>query len=313
MKTGKTDVSIIIPARNEAENITACLEAVLNQETDFIFDIIVIDSGSTDGTVEMVKQFPEVRLVEIKAEEFGHGKTRNLGAGLSQAGYTVFLNADAIPADQNWLQPLVGRLEESRKIAGVYSRHLPKKDCYLYMARDLLQSMPSRGFVTEKSGHFDFMIFSTVSCALRRDIWQHFPFADQIPIAEDQDWARRILDRGFTIVYEPSSRVYHSHNYTLKELFAVKRRIGCTEKKFKNKCYAITMGLVLIMGGILVRITGDIFFILFGRKHRAEWEHMAGMTFFQKLKQIAIAAAFRVVSFIGRYRGWVGVHKRSSQ
>ena len=307
METGKTDVSIIIPARNEAGNIAACLKAVLNQQTNLTVEIILIDSGSTDGTVEIVKQFPAVKLITIKAEEFGHGKTRNLGARHSQGDYIVFLNADAVPA-QNWLQPLIGNLKDDKKkeTAGVYSRHLPQKGCHLYMARDILKSMPERGFVTDRSRYFDFMIFSTVSCALRREIWQRFPFADPIVIAEDQDWAKRVLDEGFKIVYEPGSQVYHSHNYTLKELFAIKRRIGETERKFKNKFCAVTVGLLLILSGIIIKTSGDIFFILFASKRRAEREFTHGMKFLHKLKQIPSAVAARVVSFAGRYRGWTG-------
>lgn len=306
MKTGKTDVSIIIPARNEAGNIAACLKAVLNQKTNLTFEIIVIDSGSSDGTVEIVRQFPAVKLLPIKPEEFGHGKTRNLGAGHSKGDYIVFLNADAIPADQNWLHPLIRNLKDDKKkgTAGVYSRHIPRIGCHLYMARDILTSMPARGFVKDRSGHFDFMIFSTVSCAVRREIWQRFPFADPIVIAEDQDWAKRVLAEGFKIVYEPGSRVYHSHNFSLNELFVIKRRIGGTEHKFKNKFCAATAGLVLIIGGIIIKTAGDIFFILFRSRRCGEMEYTEEMTFLQKLKQIPMAAAARVVSFAGRYCGW---------
>ncbi|MFC2155643.1 glycosyltransferase family 2 protein [Acidobacteriota bacterium] len=308
MKTGKTDVSIIIPARNEADNIAACLKAILNQETDLSVEIILIDSGSTDDTGEIVKQFPAVKLITIKPEEFGHGKTRNLGAGHSKGDYIVFLNADAIPADKNWLHPLIGNLHDDKKkaTAGVYSRHVPKKGCHLYMARDILKSMPEHRFVTDRSKYFDFMIFSTVSCAVRREIWQRFPFAERIVIAEDQDWAKRVLDEGFKIVYEPGSQVYHSHNYSLNELFAIKRRIGGTERKFKNRFCAATVGFLLIVGRIVIKTAGDILFILFRRKRRSEGEYTEGMTPLQKLKQIPIAVAARVVSFAGRYRGWTG-------
>lgn len=308
MKTGKTDVSIIIPARNEAENIAVCLQAIMNQETNLTVEIILIDSGSTDGTVEIVKQFPAVKLLTIKPEEFGHGRTRNSGAANAKGDYIVFLNADAIPVDHNWLQSLIGNLKDDteKTTAGVYSRHIPQKGCHLYMARDILTSFPARGFVTDRSGYFDFMVFSTVSCALHREIWQRFPFADDIVIAEDQDWAKRVLAEGFKIVYEPGSRVYHSHNYSLKELFAIKRRIGGTEHKFKNRFCAATAGLMFIIGGIIIKTAGDISFILFRPKRLGAREFADGMKLSRKLKQIPIAGAARVASFAGRYRGWTG-------
>ena len=80
-KNEKVDVSIIIPAKDEEENIGKCLEAIYNQETNYRFEVIVIDSGSSDQTLDIAKKYSSVQVVEIQPGEFGHGKTRNLGAG----------------------------------------------------------------------------------------------------------------------------------------------------------------------------------------------------------------------------------------
>lgn len=303
MEKSRIDVSIIIPARNEEKNIGSCLDAIFKQESGYKFEIIVIDSGSSDKTIEIVKRYPGVQLITIEPEEFGHGKTRNLGAGRAQGDVIVFLNADAIPVDNNWLHPLVSHFEDEKndKIAGVYSRHIPRPDCHLYMARDIRKSMPDEGFEKSEYGTFDFMIFSTVSCALRREIWEKFPFEDTIEIAEDQEWAKRVLQNGCHIIYEPGSLVSHSHNFTLEELYSIKKKIGRTEHKFKNKFLAVTAGLLLIIGGALVKMSGDIFFILFKSK---TLDHHPGII--KKLGQIPIAAAGRTAGFWGRYIGWLG-------
>ncbi|MCK4766163.1 MAG: glycosyltransferase [Candidatus Aminicenantes bacterium] len=317
------DISIIIPARNEEGNIGKCLQAIYEQDTPYTFEIIVIDSGSTDKTAAIAGSFPRVRLLKIEPHEFAHGKTRNLGAGKSKGDYIVFLNADAGPIDTNWLTPLIESLKNDKQAAGVYSRHIPRQDCHLYMARDLLAAMPPQPSVRSSTGGFDFMIFSTVSAAVKREIWEKHPFDDHIIIAEDQDWAKKVLHQGYKIIYEPASMVYHSHNFSPRELFVIKAKIGRTEKKFKNKFLALTAGFFLVLGGIFVKFCADIFFILFKSKRALAAASKINKSFvgvqgvaFQKnpllaegknkIKQIGIAAAARVVGFAGRYVGWLG-------
>ena len=305
---GNPTVSIVIPAKNEEENIKNCLDAVFSQETGYRCEVIVIDSGSTDQTVAVTRKFPQVKLRQIRPEDFGHGKTRNLGAEISTGDYIVFLNADAVPADNRWLDSLlqpfgsVEKEEKEEKCAGVYSRHFPKQGCHLYMARDIYKSMPDTPAVLHHAKTPDFMIFSTVSCAIPRSILTKYPFDNEIDIAEDQEWARRVLAEGFTIHYEPQSRVYHSHNYTPRQLFEVKRRVGGAEKKFKTVFIAAVVGLVLMVGGIIVKSMGDLGYILFKTGSTASTEKIS---FSQKLEEIIIAIKARAAGFAGRYRGWL--------
>lgn len=293
-------VSIIIPAKNEEANISKCLDAVYRQEPTYPFEIIVIDSGSADATPAIVRKYSPVKLVEIHAEEFGHGKTRNLGARISSGDYIVFLNADAIPVDNHWLTRLLDPFskDNGNKIAGVFSRHIPRQGCYLYMIRDIQASMPlsPHPIIRTSARALDFMIFSTVSCAIPRDVWSKYPFDNNIIIAEDQHWARHVLEKGFKIVYQPASMVYHSHNYSPRQLYEIKLKVAKTTGKFKNKLSAAVVGFVLMTGGLIVKIIGDLGFIL-GKCPKKT-------SFSQKLKEILIAFKARTASFRGKYRGW---------
>jgi rhamnosyltransferase len=291
----KFDVSIIIPAKNEEENIGKCLEMIYTQETNYRFEVIVIDSGSSDQTMDIVKTYSPVQLVEIPPGEFGHGKTRNLGGEISKGDYIVFLNADAIPVDKNWLNLLIAPLIKDKKIAGVYSRHIPKEGCYLYMVRDIQKTMPGKPMVRSQTKPLDFMIFSTVSCAVPREIWRKYPFKGDIIIAEDQEWAGRVLGQGFKIVYEPTSRVYHSHNYTPRQLFEIKRNVAKSTGRFKTKLSALVWGFVLMIGGMKIKILGDIVFIFFRFKG----------PFSRKIREVKTSFKARKASFFGRYKGWI--------
>jgi rhamnosyltransferase len=290
----QVDVSIVLPVKNEARNVEQCIEAIFRQDTALKYEVIAIDSGSTDGTLEILRKYPAVKLVQIKAEEFGHGRTRNLGARLARGDIVVFLNADAIPLDENWLAPLAAALKAGDRVAGAYSRHIPREDCDLYMRRDLLTSMPPKVFAREREQKLNYTLFSTVSAAVPRKIWQTFPFAADILIAEDQDWARRVLDRGFKIAYEPASQVLHSHNYPARQLYRLKFKVGKSFNRFRSKGTALVGGLFLILGGFFVKFCGDILFIF-----------RQQLPLRRKLKEIKIALPARLAGFWGRYRGWL--------
>lgn len=294
METRKIDISIIIPAKNEGKNIRRCLDIVMAQECSRIFEVIVIDSGSQDDTPARVKENKNIRLIEIRPDEFGHGKTRNFGAKMAQGNFLVFLNADAIPQDRHWLSALIDEFAGDDKIAGVYSRHVPKNGCHLYMARDLEKSMPAKRMEKALADRHDYFLFSTVSAAIRKDIWSAYPFLDEILIAEDQDWAARVLQGGYKLVYTPASIVRHSHNYSLKELFSLKCLVGRSSKKFSNRASALLGGAFLALGGMIYKFSGDCIHIL-----------RSDLPIKRKIREILISLGARLFSFSGRYIGWL--------
>src|SRR6185295_297382 len=105
-------VSVVIPAKNGRPTIGPCLDAVLAQEYAGRVDVLVIDSGSTDGTLDDVCARPSVALRRIHPLAFDHGDTRNLGAGLTTGEAIVFLVQDAEPVGRRWLANLVRNLDD---------------------------------------------------------------------------------------------------------------------------------------------------------------------------------------------------------
>ena len=219
---GRPCVSVVILTKNGCPDIADCLAAVFDQETDWPYEVIVIDSGSTDGTLDVIGRYP-VRLIEIPPQSFDHGGTRNLGVGHARGRYIAFLTQDAIPADAHWLSPLVAALQDV-SMAGAFSRQLPKADCNVLVRRALerwvaggtermVKALPSPAQYAAMSPweRFWLAVFDDVSSCIRKDVWQRFPFA-QVSFGEDIEWAKRVLEAGYRLVYEPASRVYHSHN-----------------------------------------------------------------------------------------------------
>jgi rhamnosyltransferase len=221
VETTLIQTSILIPAKNEALNIRSCLEGVFSQVTNTEFEVIIVDSGSTDGTPGIVSAYP-VRLYRIAPEEFHHARTRNYLASLARGIYLVYLNADAFPASPNWLNALLSNFSDAT-VGAVYGRQLPKTDCNSERQEVLATMYGEQRVVKEPSRKqelgYHYYHFSTVNAAMPRSVWEAFRFPERLKIYEDIGIAKSILDGGWKIVYDPTATVHHSDNHTPKGLF----------------------------------------------------------------------------------------------
>lgn len=214
-------VSVLLITKNGERYLAETLQCVRAQQGRFrLAEIIAVDSGSRDQTLAILESHA-VRVIRIPPQEFGHGKTRNLAAAQAQGDYLVFLTQDATPANADWLEALLAPLQADSSIAGAYSRHLPRPDCHPMEWRRIVEDeLSGRAESCRNSraapGYTDnpasFYFFSNVSSALRRSVWQQFPFPE-VEFAEDQLWAKRVLEAGYQTAYRADSLVYHSHGY----------------------------------------------------------------------------------------------------
>lgn len=220
-KASMIETSIIIPTKNGGQDIGACLNAVFSQKNVGPFEVVVIDSGSTDATLEIVGRYP-VRLVQIPPETFHHARTRNYAADLAKGEVLVFLSQDAIPASDIWLAAFLSNFDEPA-VGAVYGRQLPKAESGLERrsafavmyggARIVKMPMDGAGL-----GH-KYYHFSNANSAIRRKVWRATRFPDELKVFEDVGIAKRILGSGWSIVYDPEAAVYHSHDFPLDILF----------------------------------------------------------------------------------------------
>jgi GT2 family glycosyltransferase len=207
---------------------------VLTQQTTWPFEVIAIDSSSTDGTWEFLESLPIARI-RIDPKDFNHGGTRNLGATHARGDFLVFLVQDAIPADAYWLQNLVSAAELPG-VVGAYSRQVPRAESRLttkYMtigttpgeATRQWKSLPAGVHLADLSPaeQFRLAVFQDNSSCIRRSFFDQQPFR-VLPYGEDVDWGRRAIESGHALIYEPTSVVDHSHDrsplYALKRAYA---------------------------------------------------------------------------------------------
>jgi glycosyltransferase involved in cell wall biosynthesis len=251
------DATVILPVKNSGTLFEHVLAAIAAQKGAH-FEVLIIDSGSKDGTLERSKKFLResglpVRLYQIPAHEYGHGKTRNLAASLARGKVLVYLTHDASPVGEDWLATMLKPFADER-VAVAFGPHLPRDNAQPLLRHELLEFFPgfsvdgraTRYATTVVPGvdrvapaHDDQMRFcSNVNAAYRRSAWQACNFRD-VSYAEDQLMAQDLLSRGWIKVYQPDAKVLHSNQMPLiswlpryvDEWQALHRSFGHTEVK----------------------------------------------------------------------------------
>ena len=210
-------VSIVMRSFNEGWALKETLPAIKAQDYRN-WELIVIDSGSTDGSLELLEAADPTHLLRIQPHEYVPGRVLNTGIDLARSNYVIFVNADASPQGANWLRPLVTALADP-KVAAVFGRQIPRLDCEAVFACDY-----DRCFGPEReSAQWDHF-FSMANSGLRKDIWEKRKFSETLQYSEDDEYTRWWKAQGYRIVYCPDSVVMHSHNYTPAQ--AYKRGFG---------------------------------------------------------------------------------------
>lgn len=213
------EVSVVIPVRNEAAKMKACIEGILSQTVP-VKEIIVVDSGSTDGTLDILRRYEKVKLIEIPGSQFNHGETRNVGVRQATGEFVVLTVGDAIAFDERWIEQLLDGFD-SPEVAGVCGQQVCPHD----RDKNPLNWYHPIGPRTKTkyhypNGRFDNLTpaekkqacgWDDVTAAYRRSVLQEIPFR-YTTFAEDAIWAKEALQAGYAIVYNSAALVYHYHN-----------------------------------------------------------------------------------------------------
>jgi glycosyltransferase involved in cell wall biosynthesis/GT2 family glycosyltransferase len=205
-----TDVSVVIPVKDGERYLDELLEALAAQGEPL--EVLVIDSGSRDRSVAIARA-AGVRVHEIEPGDFGHGRTRNLGAELTSGDLVAFLTQDATPVP-GWVAGFREAFAAGDDVGAAFGPHLPRPGTSPMIARELTEFFagfsPDGSVALQRDGDEPFL--SNVNACYRRDVLEAVGFRD-VPYAEDQAFGRDLLAAGRSKAYAPRAAVLHAHDY----------------------------------------------------------------------------------------------------
>ncbi|MFX3632150.1 MAG: glycosyltransferase family 2 protein [Candidatus Pristimantibacillus sp.] len=216
-------ISVIIPTLNAGSEFAGLLER-LHKQTLLPHEIIIIDSASDDGTVELARS-AGAKVLNVLRSEFDHGGTRNMAAGQASGNILVFMTQDALPYNEFLLQALVEPLLTDEQTAYAYARQIayPDANAIERLAREVNYPLQSSVKSREDVPNLGIKTFfcSNVCSAIRRDIFNDMGrFTAPVIFNEDLFMAAKcILDGGYKVAYAAEASVYHSHQYSVKQQF----------------------------------------------------------------------------------------------
>lgn len=223
-------VTVAIPVLNGGQPLKDTLVA-LNSQTNASgveLEILIVDSGSADGSVEAARN-AGARVIQIDKSDFQHGRTRNLAVGEAVGDVVALLTDDATPAGPGWLDAIVEGFGMADDVALVFGPQLPRPEHSPMVRRELIEHFKSWGAGDEPElqriedtpagradyeanrGHYVF--FSDANGAVAKWAWEKTPYRE-VPYAEDQLLGREMLEQGHAKVFHPGAAVIHSHDYT---------------------------------------------------------------------------------------------------
>jgi glycosyltransferase involved in cell wall biosynthesis len=207
-------VTVALPVLDGGPRLAEVLAAVRAQEVEQPVELLVIDSGSTDGSPALARRHG-ARVIEIPAAEFSHGGTRNRLMELATGDHVAFLTQDSVPAGRRWLAALLGGFALAEDVALVCGPQLPRPDASPMVRREHGEFFArfggervDRGADADGPAAF----FSSANGAVARWAWERVPFR-AVAYAEDQVLARDVLAAGLAKAYVPEAAVVHSHDH----------------------------------------------------------------------------------------------------
>lgn len=294
------DVSIVIPTKNGGQLFHDVLKKLREQDYAGSIEIVVIDSGSTDKTLEYAHEFG-AKIKVIPPKSFNHGLTRNEGIKLSSGQIIVLITQDAVPANNKLIDRLVSTFN-CHKIGGVYAQQLARSEADVLTKRHLKNWLTGRTEVEvrqmedkityEQLSPFDkykFCNFDNVCSAIRRSTWEEVPFI-QNEFGEDIEWCLRALEAGWKIAYQPQAIVIHSHNRSV--VYEYKRTYICHRKLYELFKLQCVPSLKFVMRSVVYATITDWRYVLLHEPRLLE-----------KLKLMIRVPALSIGSVWGQYRG----------
>ena len=273
------NISIIIRCFNEEEHIGRFLTGILNQETDQKYEIILVDSGSTDATLSIAARYP-VKIVSIKSEDFSFGYSLNVGCDAALGEFIVIASAHAYPLYTDWLEKMLLPFADT-SVGLVYGRQVGNETSKYSEQKILAKWFPENSEVNQKHP-----FCNNANSAVRKALWKKYPYDETLTGLEDLDFARRIMASGYKISYQADAEIVHVHDESYPRLYNRYRREAIAFKRvFPDETFSFYDFLKMFLSNTF----SDYFHAIHDGVLRSNFFNIP---------------AFRLTQFFGTYRGF---------
>jgi len=293
-------ISLIIPTYNGGQIFLKCLEMIGHQDYAGQLQLIIVDSGSIDGTVESAKRAGAL-VKRIDKKQFHHATTRNEAVFWADFDTILFTVQDAVPCSNDWLADLEKSLCETGA-AAVYTDQIPHDDATAYARLETESISRARGRKKkiqqiESLDAFNEMSYDAAYraigldnvCAMyRKELLVNIPFPN-VDFAEDMAWAFKIMLLGHKILYNPDIKVKHSHNRSPEYAFnrQVINSFWCAKimNRVKDDISFLTVRDLMALTGVLGRFANQLDADSLGEKERLDIQHNTSSRFFSAIQK----------------------------
>ena len=241
--------SVIIRTFNEEKHIGTLLQRVFAQKTDFEFEVVMVDSGSTDRTRDIASDY-DVRITQINPSDFTFGYSLNTGIELALGKVCLIISAHCYPCDDDWMSNMVTPFLEDQSVAIAYGRQTGT-DTTFYSEQQIF----NQWFPVEESDDSNLAFCNNANSAIRRSLWETYKFDETLTGLEDLDWAKHVKKQGKHIKYVPNAPVFHIHEETSKQTFTRYYREALAYRQIYPNEY---FGLFDFMRFYLTNVISDI-------------------------------------------------------
>jgi len=275
---GRPRCSVVIRCHNEREHIGRLLNGILAQTVSDV-QIVVVDSGSTDGTLDAIGHFP-VDLVQIAKQDFSFGYALNEGCRAARGALLVFASAHVYPTYHDWLDRLLAPFADPR-VALVYGKQRGDERTR-FSERQVFRTWFPDGSKPRQTHPF----CNNANAAVRRELWEEMPYDESLTGLEDLAWAKQALSRGFRIAYAADAEIVHVHEEGAAQIF----------RRYEREA----MALRSIYPGS--RFSFASFLRLTARNVWSDW--VAARREGALTRHLLDVIVFRTMQFWGTYRGY---------
>lgn len=214
-------VSITILLNNPGSEFKTTLDCIFTQNCPFKFEVVIVDSGSVDGTLDLIKKYP-IKLYSIQPNEFNFGRTRDYIFSLTEGQFIIAISQDVVPKGNDWLKNLIEPFSnlDIALVQGIVALPKDRENFYWEKVGMFYFTRECKRWAASNNG----IGVSFVNCAIRRSVWESNRL-EKLEMMEDKFFQMKLAKGGYKIHREMKAICYHGHSYTMTEL--VKR---CTNE-----------------------------------------------------------------------------------